>query len=69
MILLFVTAEPVILIIGLLLAVVRGLTSPIFTPLRYPVDRLCRRRPWHSDHPAHLDVRLRYAGPQPAGPA
>ncbi len=33
-VILFVTAEPVILIIGLLLAVVRGLTSPIFTPLR-----------------------------------
>lgn len=33
-VLLFVTAEPVILIVGLLLAVVRGLTSPIFTPLR-----------------------------------
>ncbi|MEO8106652.1 MAG: ABC transporter permease subunit, partial [Actinomycetes bacterium] len=33
-VLLFVTAEPVILIIGLLLAVLRGLTAPIFTPLR-----------------------------------
>jgi len=34
-IILFVTAEPVILVIGLLLAVVRGLTAPIFTPIRF----------------------------------
>jgi polar amino acid transport system permease protein len=34
-IILFVTAEPVILVVGLLLAVVRGLTAPIFTPLRF----------------------------------
>lgn len=33
-VLLFLTAEPVILVIGLVLAVVRSLTSPIFTPLR-----------------------------------
>ena len=33
-ILLFVTAEPVILVIGLVLAVVRGLKAPIFTPFR-----------------------------------
>jgi polar amino acid transport system permease protein len=33
-VLLFVTAEPIILVIGLSLAVVRGLTGPIFTPLR-----------------------------------
>ncbi|HUV48879.1 MAG TPA: amino acid ABC transporter permease [Actinomycetes bacterium] len=33
-VILFVTAEPVILVAGLLLAVVRGLTAPIFTPLR-----------------------------------
>jgi polar amino acid transport system permease protein len=31
---LFITAEPVILVIGLALAVVRSLTAPIFTPLR-----------------------------------
>lgn len=30
----FMTAEPVILLIGLTLAVVRGLKAPIFTPLR-----------------------------------
>lgn len=34
-VILFVTAEPVILVVGLLLAVVRGLTAPIFTPLRF----------------------------------
>lgn len=33
-IILFVTAEPVVLIAGLALAVVRGLTAPVFTPLR-----------------------------------
>jgi polar amino acid transport system permease protein len=33
-VIMFVTAEPVILVVGLLLAVVRGLTAPIFTPLR-----------------------------------
>jgi polar amino acid transport system permease protein len=33
-VLLFITAEPVILVIGLALAVVRSLTAPIFTPLR-----------------------------------
>jgi polar amino acid transport system permease protein len=33
-VILFITAEPVILVVGLLLAVVRGLTAPIFTPLR-----------------------------------
>jgi len=33
-VLLFITAEPVILVVGLALAVVRGLTSPVFTPLR-----------------------------------
>lgn len=33
-IILFVTAEPVILVVGLLLAVIRGLTAPVFTPLR-----------------------------------
>ena len=32
---LFLTAEPVILVAGLALAVVRGLTAPIFTPLRF----------------------------------
>lgn len=31
----FLTAEPVILLIGLTLAVVRGLKAPIFTPLRF----------------------------------
>jgi len=31
---LFLTAEPVILILGLLIAVLRGLTAPIFAPLR-----------------------------------
>jgi polar amino acid transport system permease protein len=30
----FITAEPMILLIGLALAVVRGLTAPVFTPLR-----------------------------------
>ena len=34
-VLLFVTAEPVILVIGLMLAVVRGLHAPVFTPLRF----------------------------------
>ena len=34
-VILFVTAEPVILVVGLLLAVVRGLTAPVFTPLRF----------------------------------
>lgn len=34
-IILFVSAEPVILVVGLLLAVVRGLTAPIYTPLRF----------------------------------
>ena len=33
--LLFLTAEPVILVIGLALAVLRGFTAPIFTPLRF----------------------------------
>lgn len=33
-VILFVTAEPVILVVGLLLAVVRGLTAPVVTPLR-----------------------------------
>jgi polar amino acid transport system permease protein len=33
-VLLFVTAEPLILAIGLVLAVVRGLRTPVFTPLR-----------------------------------
>lgn len=33
-VILFVTAEPLILLIGLLLAVVRGLKAPIFTPFR-----------------------------------
>ncbi len=33
-VIMFATAEPVILVVGLLLAVVRGLTAPIFTPLR-----------------------------------
>ena len=33
-ILLFVTAEPVILVIGLTLAVIRGLGAPVFAPLR-----------------------------------
>jgi polar amino acid transport system permease protein len=33
-VLLFLTAEPVILVIGMALAVVRSLTAPIFTPLR-----------------------------------
>jgi len=34
-VILFLTAEPVILVIGLLLAVVRGLSAPVFTPLRF----------------------------------
>lgn len=34
-VILFVTAEPVILVVALFLAVVRGLSAPIFTPLRY----------------------------------
>jgi polar amino acid transport system permease protein len=34
-ILLFITAEPVVLVIGLVLAVVRGLHAPVFTPLRF----------------------------------
>jgi polar amino acid transport system permease protein len=34
-ILLFLTAEPLILLVGLVLAVVRGLRAPIFTPLRF----------------------------------
>ncbi|HEX5016038.1 MAG TPA: amino acid ABC transporter permease [Actinomycetes bacterium] len=34
-VILFVTAEPVILVIGLVLAVVRGLRTPVFTPLRF----------------------------------
>lgn len=34
-VILFVTAEPVILVAGLLLAVLRGLTAPVFTPLRF----------------------------------
>lgn len=34
-VLLFVTAEPAILVIGLGLAVVRGLRAPVFTPLRF----------------------------------
>ena len=33
-VLLFVTAEPVVLLIGLMLAVVRGLHAPVFTPIR-----------------------------------
>jgi polar amino acid transport system permease protein len=33
-IILFVTAEPVILLIGIVLAVVRGLRTPVFTPFR-----------------------------------
>lgn len=33
-VLLFITAEPIILVIGLALAVVRGVTTPVFTPLR-----------------------------------
>ena len=33
-VILFLTAEPLILLIGLLLAVVRGLKAPIFTPFR-----------------------------------
>lgn len=33
-VILFVTAEPVILVVGLLLAVVRGLAAPVFAPLR-----------------------------------
>jgi polar amino acid transport system permease protein len=33
-VILFVTAEPVILVVGLLLAVVRGLVAPVFAPLR-----------------------------------
>lgn len=34
-VLLFLTAEPLILVIGLALAVVRGLRAPVFTPLRF----------------------------------
>jgi polar amino acid transport system permease protein len=34
-VILFLTAEPVILVVGLMLAVVRGLTAPVFTPLRF----------------------------------
>jgi polar amino acid transport system permease protein len=34
-VLLFITAEPLILVIGLVLAVVRGLHAPVFTPLRF----------------------------------
>ena len=34
-VLLFITAEPVILVIGLALAVLRGLRAPVFTPLRF----------------------------------
>ncbi|MFL6181959.1 MAG: amino acid ABC transporter permease [Actinomycetes bacterium] len=33
-VLLFITAEPVVLLIGLVLAVVRGLHAPVFTPVR-----------------------------------
>jgi polar amino acid transport system permease protein len=32
---LFITAEPVILVVGLALAVVRGLRAPVFAPLRF----------------------------------
>lgn len=34
-VILFVTAEPVILVVGLILAVVRGLAAPVMAPLRY----------------------------------
>ncbi len=34
-VLIFLTAEPVILIFAMLLALLRGLTAPIFTPLRF----------------------------------